>query len=213
MPRVIITQKGQKPQPYRLKLDREIIKLGRAQNNDIQFTGGSTSSHHCEIKRVKGGYILEDLDSTNGIKQEETKFEIIDLFDGSEVIIGDVELNFELTEEEIEELAEEGRFKKRQRASLPKTELPKEEIQAVELEEAPSHKKKSKKASPDSTRAKPTTAPVEPPHSSHIPTPSSGTTPLLLLILAVIAIFIGMSIRHYIDHKTMLYEEIIGNTY
>lgn len=209
MPRVTITQKEKKSQPYRFKLEREVITLGRAEDNDIQFSGGPTSLHHCEIKRVNGGYILEDLESTNGIKQEGSKFEILDLYNGTEALLGDVDLKFELSEEELEELAEEGRFKKRQRAKLPDQQTKKEGVQAVELEESPHSKKKNKanaKPSPLKTNPSPSSAPATP---AYQPAPA-GTSPLLLLILATIALFIGMSIRHYMDHKTILFQDILG---
>ena len=82
MPRIIITEPDKAPQPYRLKLDRAITKIGRAQDCDIILTDGSSSSHHCDIKRVPEGFIIEDSGSTNGIKHKGNKLSVIHLEDG-----------------------------------------------------------------------------------------------------------------------------------
>ena len=82
MPRITISEPGKTPQPYRLKTDRQLTKIGRGSDNDIILTAGSASTYHCEMKRVDGGFILDDNDSTNGIKLDETRFSTIDLLDG-----------------------------------------------------------------------------------------------------------------------------------
>lgn len=120
MPRITISEPGKTPQPYRLKTDRELTKIGRGSDNDIVLETGSASTYHCMMKRVDGGFILEDNDSTNGILLDDTRFEIIDLEDDLTVFIGDdIELHFSLSEEEIETLEEED-FKPHQRAAFPK---------------------------------------------------------------------------------------------
>ncbi len=152
MPRIIIKEPDQKPQPYRLKINRIVTKIGRAKDNDILITDGSSSTYHCKIKRVEGGFILVDSDSTNGIKAKGTRYSVIDLKDGETVQIGDdIDLKFSLSEEEIEELSSED-FKSQQKACFPKSKKPKkEEVQDShdndedEKEEKPVPKKKSSK--------------------------------------------------------------------
>jgi predicted component of type VI protein secretion system len=66
-----------------------------------------------------GGYILKDTGSTNGIKLDTERMEIIDLANGQEIQVGDAGMEFELTKDEKEELAKE-EHKPQGRAQLPK---------------------------------------------------------------------------------------------
>ncbi len=203
MPRVTVTEKGEAPQPYRLKLEREIIKIGRALDNDVKLSCGSISSLHCEIRRVKGGYILEDLDSTNGLKQDGTKFQIIDLFDGTEASIGDVALEFQLTEEEREELDDEGDFQSRQRPSFPDKSHSEEAAPSKPSPPSPPQPAQAPASEPVPTNALP------PNQQPVIQVKRVGTNPLLFLILGIVAIFLGMSVRHYMDNDSMLHEKLL----
>lgn len=123
MPRICITIPNKTPQPYRFPLDTEVVTIGRSAANDVVIDHGSVSSHHCEMKRVKGGFILTDLDSTNGIHLDEEQMDIIDLKDGMDTEVGDVLFNYQLKEEEQEELAEE-KFKPQQRKKKKKKPTP-----------------------------------------------------------------------------------------
>ena len=89
MPRVVINVPDLPPQPYRFAIDREHITVGQAETNDIVINSPSISRNHCRIERVEGGYIMRDLDSTNGIKQGELSLTVLDLFNESEVLIDD----------------------------------------------------------------------------------------------------------------------------
>ncbi|MDB4740539.1 FHA domain-containing protein, partial [Akkermansiaceae bacterium] len=64
MPRVSITIPGKNSQPYRFKLDRNKVTIGRSADNDIVIDDTSVSSTHCTMDRVDGGYILRDKNST-----------------------------------------------------------------------------------------------------------------------------------------------------
>lgn len=121
MPRILITETDVKPQPYKVKLERELITIGRAANNDIVLTDASTSTYHCELKRVEGGYILIDKDSTNGVKKNGTRYSKIDLNDDTDFELGDVEVEFEYSEEEVETLEEEDEFVSEEKLALPKS--------------------------------------------------------------------------------------------
>jgi pSer/pThr/pTyr-binding forkhead associated (FHA) protein len=107
MPRVTITVPEKTPQPYRFQLDRKSVTLGRGSDNDIAIDCGSVSVKHAEMRRVDGGYELRDLGSTNGIKQNGERREVIRLRNGQAVTLGDVEFDFLLTDEELDALAAE----------------------------------------------------------------------------------------------------------
>lgn len=122
MPRVTITVPEKNAQPYRFQLDRQVVTLGRGSDNDIVIDSGSVSVHHAEMRRIEGGYELHDIGSTNGIKQDGVRQQVISLFSGMTVHIGDVAFDFSLSDEESGALARE-----RPQESLPiarETELP-----------------------------------------------------------------------------------------
>jgi len=214
MPRIIITEPGSTPQPYRLKIDRSITKIGRASDNDVIISEPSASSHHCEIKRVEGGFILKDNGSTNGIKEKDVKYSVIDLQDGKTVQIGDhIDLEFTLTEEEIAELQQEN-FESHQQASFPKNKKPqaKEKVavepqpdkdqdeDAVELKEA-----KPKSKQPAATRPRPTSSRSVPNRVQSAQTSSSGLSFIIFMVLAVLFFVAGLAIRHFQDHGTFIF--------
>ncbi len=107
MPRVTITVPDKNAQPYRFQLDREVVTLGRGSENDIAIESGSVSVHHAEMRRIEGGYELRDIGSTNGIKLDGERHEVISLRSGSTVKIGDVSFDFVLTDEERDALTRE----------------------------------------------------------------------------------------------------------
>ena len=184
MPRVTISEPGKTPQPYRFKLDRKSINIGRSSDNDIVIDCGSVSTQHSVIKRLEGGYILSDNGSTNGIKQNDTPMEVIDLYDGMEVLVGDIPLEFQLSEEEIEQLSEE-EYTSHQKKKLPK---------AKSDDETPARKPKASDAPLPRTPAP-------------MAAPSSGMSPMLVLIFMAAAVFGGMIMRHYKDHQKLLFSE------
>lgn len=186
MPRIIITEPGKSPQPYRLKIERDTSRIGRGADNDIQIEAGSASTNHCVMKRVPGGFILEDLGSTNGIKVGDTLYSVIDLVDGTLIKIGDdVTLEFTLSEEELEALDSE-EFQSQQKVQLPKInetpaseDLEEESFDEEVYEETP--KPEQQAATAVAAKAK------------------SGIGSLLFLILAVGALALGFYIRHKQD--------------
>ena len=107
MPRVTITVPEKNAQPYRFQLDRGVVSLGRGSENDIPINCGSISVKHAEMCRIPGGYELRDLGSTNGIKLDGERREVIPLRSGMSAKLGDVSFDFSLTDEELEILARE----------------------------------------------------------------------------------------------------------
>ena len=173
MPRVTISEPGKTPQPYRFKLERTTINIGRGSDNDIVLECRSCSTQHCVMERVEGGYILRDTDSTNGIKQDETLMNTIDLYDGMELLIGDVPMEFNLSEKELTVLNEEEFTPHQQKKLPPLTETPIEEAAPTEEHHTTSSPRANHKQS------------------------NKGFKNLLVLILMLLAIGLGLALRHY----------------
>lgn len=205
MPKITITESEEAPQPYKLEPDHKIVHIGRSRDNDIVIGCRSVSTKHCTMERVKGGYILRDQDSTNGIKQDGSLMEIIDLEDGMELRVGDVLFKFKLSKDEIEKLEEE-EFTPHQKKKLPPLE------QEEKKEEGSVSEKVSGKSSVDKKPPQP-----QPQPQSSEPKASAGSPPaaynpyrpqttvqqsgnplktLFVFILVIAAVFTGMSIRH-----------------
>jgi predicted component of type VI protein secretion system len=209
MPRVCITVPGKNSQPYRFSLERKIVRLGRAADNDIIIDCPSVSSHHCEMRRVEGGYTLQDLDSTNGIKADGSRMEVLDLKNEVEVTIGDADLDFELTDDERADLKRES-HKSHAKAKLPPISDDEDEDDA-EDEEKPRPKKKKRVA------PAPAPAPSATPSlgsglaSAHQPGGgASFAISMIFLLLAAAAFFFGMSARHNSKFERSLWNDLFG---
>ncbi len=113
MPRITITEPKKDSQAYSFDMKRMQISIGRSSENDIKILHRSVSKHHAIIKRLKGGFLLLDNGSTNGIKLNDKRLSDITLTNGMEVFIGDVPAIFTLTDEECDQLTEE-RFSKKE---------------------------------------------------------------------------------------------------
>ena len=107
MPRVSITIAGKNSQPYRFGLDRKKVTIGRGADCDIIIDCPSVSSLHCTMERFEGGYILRDRKSTNGIELDGEEMAVIDLRNGNDVKVGDVKFDYNLSDEELDDLDEE----------------------------------------------------------------------------------------------------------
>ena len=178
MPRVTITVPEKNAQPYRFQLDRQVVSLGRGSENDIAIDSGSVSVKHAEMRRIKGGYELIDVGSTNGIKLDGNRLEVIPLRSGASVKIGDVAFDFTLSEEEIDALAAE----------------------------------KPTGASPITREAElPAAPPKASPRPSYAPAPSGGSgfgATFVFVLLAVLAFYAGLEIRHQKETGKPLYQAI-----
>lgn len=177
MPRVTITLPGGVPQPYRFQLDHKSVVFGRAAECDIPISCESVSSRHAEMKRVKGGYDLHDLGSTNGIKLNGQRVETVALRANSILELGDAVFEFELGPEEIAVLDME--------ASVGFSP----------------HRIDAAKKLP------PLPQPLVRPHSEYVASAqtepdvqsSEGVRKLLLCLLALLAFCVGMAVRFQKD--------------
>lgn len=225
MPRIIISEPGKTPQPYRLKTDRIVTKIGRASDNDIIITAGSASTYHCKMKRVEGGFILADNNSTNGIKHDDTQYGIIDLVNGMTVKIGDdIDMEFNLSDEEVAILSQED-FEPQQKASFPKSNkksqpaaAPSEEDEVILEEAKPKSESKSKTKSKSSKEKSSSEEDEKPKRKAKSDKPVTTTRPvstksnsglsfIIFMILAVLFFVGGLAVRHYQDHKTFIFSK------
>ena len=201
MPRVSITVPGQNAQPYRFALDREVVKLGRAADNDFVINSPSVSSYHCEIHRVPGGYILKDSGSTNGIKLDSERMDVIDLENDSDIHVGDAEFAYELSSEELATLAEESHTPQNQ------VQLPLAEEMPVEEEPEP-----APQAPPQRAAAPPSYAQK---NLSSAKNNNAGLQFLItvsLLGLAILSFYFGMSTRHQAKTSRSLINDLTGRS-
>ncbi|AUX43490.1 ATPase AAA [Sorangium cellulosum] len=84
------------------------LGVGTAPTNQLVLTDRSVSRHHCEITVTPRGYLLRDLDSTNGTTVSGVRVEAAYLQSGATIDVGDTRLRFEaLTDTIREPLADE----------------------------------------------------------------------------------------------------------
>jgi len=80
------------------ELTEEILTIGRAPDNVFPIDDASVSSHHAQISKSSGVYLLKDLGSTNGTQvngtelQRETDYT---LTPGDKILFGHVESVFD----------------------------------------------------------------------------------------------------------------------
>lgn len=177
MPRVTITVPGKSPQPYRFQLDCNLVTLGRGSRNDIVIDCGSVSVSHAEMRRVEGGFELSDLASTNGIKLDGERCELVALHHGISLSLGDVLFVFQLSDEELEELGHETSAMKLPPLPEPETEP------EPEQDDQPVRRPKSKPK----------------PKVLHSEAPPEAGAIFWLFILALAAFCVGMAIRYERD--------------
>ncbi len=185
MPRVIITVPDKVPQPYRFQLDRRVVMIGRGSVNDIVVDSASISVKHAEMLRVEGGYELRDQGSTNGIKLDGKRCEMIVLRDGAAVTLGDVTFDFQLSEEEREVL-------KGEKVLTDETVYLKEEGQPDDAEALAQGSAGPRRAEGEASSA-------------------SGRGFMMglgLLLFAILIFFMGLSIRHCKDTGRSLFKDM-----
>lgn len=189
MPRVTISVPNFTPQPYRFDLDTKMVTIGRRSDNDIVIECGSVSGRHAEMVRVEGGFELRDLASTNGIKKNGARRDLIQLFDGDHVKLGDVGFDFQLGEEEIAALAAD---------NPDANDAGKTKTQDETGEDGASpHKKLPKRRESHAPAAERAPAPARQPQTIIVKGGGGGFGMLMLFVLMAFAAFcVGLSMRH-----------------
>jgi len=133
------------------------------------------------MERVKGGYILRDRHSTNGIKLKEEEMSVIDLRNDSKVRVGDVKFEYTLSEEELDDLDDE--------EFVPHAKKASETDDEYETEKKPKKKK-----------AKPNVVTTSPPRSVSAPPVLASSTEgsgflygLAILVCGLLAFLAGLN--------------------
>jgi len=78
----------------RFKIDKDVVSIGRARDNDIVVENLSVSRNHARIRREAGKYILTDLNSANGCFVNGVKLTKAELAHDDIVSIGKHKLHF-----------------------------------------------------------------------------------------------------------------------
>ncbi|WP_437760630.1 sigma 54-interacting transcriptional regulator [Sorangium sp. So ce1389] len=90
--------------------DSPTLGIGTAPSNQLVLTDRAVSRHHCEIAVTPRGYLVRDLDSTNGTAISGVCVEAAYLQPGATISVGGTKLRFEVLSGKIHEpLAEERR--------------------------------------------------------------------------------------------------------
>ncbi len=79
----------------RVLLGEKPLTLGRMAGNDIVVADAHASRQHAEVRPAGNGFLLVDLNSTNGTELNGAAVGESMLADGDEIRIGDVVMNFE----------------------------------------------------------------------------------------------------------------------
>jgi pSer/pThr/pTyr-binding forkhead associated (FHA) protein len=201
MPRLTITVAELTPQPYRFGLDRQIITIGRSKENDIVLDCGSISRHHAAVYRLEGSYELRDEDSTNGIKLDGVRQEVIPLKNGLSILLGNVGLDFELSNTELAALELEKPIKMEAKKSEVKSEVvekPQETKELQALEKKTPEKKTS--TSTDSEEMAP----------ALVMSRSGSGIGFFTIALVFVAFVLGMAIRYKKDTGNSLIESVMA---
>lgn len=73
----------------------EEVHMGRELDNTLRLPDPSISRHHCVIRKVGGGYEVQDLQSSNGVLVNGNRVQSSPLRDGDRVTLGQVQLTFQ----------------------------------------------------------------------------------------------------------------------
>jgi pSer/pThr/pTyr-binding forkhead associated (FHA) protein len=77
-------------------LERGRLLIGRSRDCDIRLTDPNVSRRHSEVRKDGAGYVVVDLDSTNGTEVNGRRAKRARLEDGDVIVLGSTELVFEL---------------------------------------------------------------------------------------------------------------------
>lgn len=71
------------------------VHVGRELDNTLRLPDPSISRHHCVLRKVGGGYEIQDLQSSNGVLVNGNRVQASPLRDGDRVTLGQVQLTFQ----------------------------------------------------------------------------------------------------------------------
>ena len=88
--------------------DKEGVRLGSMDDNDVVLRDDTVSRYHCKIVQVDTGYVLVDLGSTNGTFINKVRVREAYLKPGCTVAVGQSQLRFAAREEAVQILPSRG---------------------------------------------------------------------------------------------------------
>ncbi len=88
-----------------LVVDRDVIRVGQSDDNDLVISDKTVSRHHFEILKDKDGYLLRDLGSTNGTFYEGSRIKEVFLLSGAVIRAGATQIKFMPIEERVQIVA------------------------------------------------------------------------------------------------------------
>ncbi len=164
--------------PVTLKLEEDVIAIGRAKDNNIIIKNIKASRRHARIERIGATYQITDLGSGNGTKVNGKKIDFQALKQGDEIAIGDARLTLKGIDDGIDALdvADDIRLEetddKLEIADDKDTEITIKDEGETEVE-AP-----AVQAKPARTLGKPAAGPVKPaPGKPALGKPAAGAAP------------------------------------
>ena len=77
------------------------VHIGRELDNTLRLPDPSISRHHAVIRKVGGGYEIQDLQSSNGVLVNGNRVQSSPLRDGDRVTLGQIQLTFQDPQPEV----------------------------------------------------------------------------------------------------------------
>jgi len=94
-----------------LLVEKERVTMGRSVICDLVLADKAVSGTHCEIIAKEKGFILKDLDSTNGVMVGELRVREVWITPGTVMKVGQTKIRFEPMKGEVEiDLSQENRY-------------------------------------------------------------------------------------------------------
>ena len=84
-----------------LSFEKEEVRIGARDDNDIVLRDNTTSRYHCKIVQEDSGYVLVDLRSTNGTFINGVRIREAYLEPNCTILVGKLELTFNASEEKV----------------------------------------------------------------------------------------------------------------
>ena len=79
----------------RVTLEPPVTRVGRREGSDWVLQDGSVSGAHCEIEKNSTGFVIRDLDSTNGTKVNNEPVKQKPIFRNDIILIGEIPVMLE----------------------------------------------------------------------------------------------------------------------
>ncbi|WP_243287025.1 FHA domain-containing protein [Geothrix terrae] len=79
----------------------EEVHMGRELDNTLRLPDPSISRHHCVLRKMGGGYEIQDLQSSNGVLVNGNRVQSSPLRNGDRITLGQVQLTFQDPQSEV----------------------------------------------------------------------------------------------------------------